>query len=998
MANIYNIPSEYSFLESFAIGLVNMGRKDPFALSQMEVFLPTRRACIEVQRAMIRYETERCFLMPKLIPLGDLDEDEALLHSPLDESELPPLLPPLNRLSLLTKLIEEYAERSGLLSTPALSLKLAKSLVSLMDQAAIENVPWEGLLRLVPSEFASHWQLTLDFLDIITTHWPKILEEKRVIEPHTRHHQLVQKMIVRWATSSPTHPILAAGSTGTMPATFQLLQAIANLPQGAVILPGLDITLTEEEVGALSPCHPQYAPTQFLQKMNALPSEIQPWVGLKDQPALCPERVHLFAQSLKPSFSMTGPSPEKALEGVYRVLCASPQEEALAIAIILRQQLEIPDQRIALITSDLKLTERVREELKRWGIDIDSSAGEPLNQSPPGVFLSLCVQFAANSQDQVALLSLLKHPLCRLVSRSDVRRFEKRVLRRSSPGSAIHGKEGTKESACRSGGENPNAWSSSGALLEDVVIQKATEEVDCHVTDVPRNDDHNNWLKTFQDLLRPLTSIEKAPFEQILSLHAAMAEILSTDDQGTCQLWKGMKGETLKTFFNDLKEAAHEFPSLTLKEYESVFKEFMVGQKIRFNPQRHPRLAILGTIEARLFHADVMVLGGLNEGNWPPDIGLDPWLNRPMRKEMGFPSPERRIGLSAHDFGQAFASPKVYLTRSLKVDGTPTIACRWLERLDVYLKSWNLAFPEEHRVLEWVRRLDQPDTVKTQSPPLPCPPTVLRPRRLSVTQIETWMRDPYALYARTILELSPLDPLNKEVGPAERGTLLHKIFEHFFRLCGDPHQKDSLEILLFIGRTLFEPFDANPSVRLFWWPRFDHLARWFIAHERATRLPGTKTFTEIKGQLTFNTSQGPFECTAKADRIDLLPDGRLRILDYKTGMPPTEQDVMLGFSPQLPLEGAIALAQGFVGITATSIESLQFWWLKGDREGGVIRALPGNPEERSIKALEGLKRMVLLFEDEHVPYPARPLPGKGLKYNDYEHLARLQEWGRFNAS
>jgi ATP-dependent helicase/nuclease subunit B len=417
-----------------------------------------------------------------------------------------------------------------------------------------------------------------------------------------------------------------------------------------------------------------------------------------------------------------------------------------------------------------------------------------------------------------------------------------------------------------------------------------------------------------------------------------------------------------------------------------------VGQKLRFHPQRHPRLAILGTIEARLFHADVMILGGLNEGNWPPDIGLDPWLNRPMRKEMGFPSPERRIGLSAHDFGQAFASPKVYLTRSLKVDGTPTIACRWLERLDVYLKSWNLSFPEEPRVLEWVRRLDQPEAYKTPRPPLPCPPLLTRPRRLSVTQIETWMRDPYALYARTILGLSPLDPLNAEVGPADRGTLIHKIFEQFFRLCGDPHHKDSLEILLFIGKTLFEPYEVNPSVRLFWWPRFTHLARWFMAHEKATRLPGTQTFTEVKGMLTFTTPQGPFECTAKADRIDLLPDGRLRILDYKTGMPPAEQDVTLGFSPQLPLEGAIALTQGFEGIPAAPLESLQFWWLKGD--GGVIKTLSGNPEERSAKALEGLERMVLLFEDQAIPYPARPLPGKALKYNDYEHLARLQEWGR----
>jgi ATP-dependent helicase/nuclease subunit B len=969
MATVFNIPTGYSFLESFSMGLLKMGQQDPFGLSQMEVFLPTRRACIEVQRAMLRQGEERCFLLPKLTPLGDLDEDDLFLTSPLDECNLRPLLPPFKRLGFLTKLIEEYTKKSGLPSTPALSLKLAKSLVRLMDQATIENVPWEGLLHLVPSEFASHWQLTLNFLEIITTHWPKILEEKGFMEPYARHHKLVEAMISRWEKFPPPHPILAAGSTGTMPATFQLLKAIATLPQGIVILPGLDTALTEEDVNALSPCHPQYAPTRFLQKMNLTIGDIRPWPGLEGQKAGSLDRARLFAQSLKPSFSMTEPVPEKALEGASRILCDSPQEEAMAIAILLRQQLETPHQRIALITSDLKLAKRVQEELKRWGIDIDSSAGEPLNQTPPGIFLTLCIEFAVNPQDQVALLSLLKYPLFCLnkpvgTLRGEIRRFEKKVLRQSQ--------------IFKEGIRTPRPQDKLAG--EEVVTQGRVKS-------------HYSWLQTLQNLILPFTQIKKAPFEQLLSMHCSLAETLSMDENEECQLWKGMKGETLKNFVEDLKKVAPDFPDLSLIDYLAVFKELLADQSLRFRPQKHPRLAILGTIEARLFHADVMILGGLNEGTWPPDIGLDPWLNRPMRKDMGFPSPERRIGLSAHDFGQAFASPKVYLTRALKVDGTLTLACRWLERLDVYLKVWGLAFPEEPRILEWVRQLDQPNEYKAPIPPLPSPPIFSRPRRLSVTQIEAWMRDPYALYARTILSLAPLDPLNTPVGPADRGTLIHKIFEHFFKIC-DPHHKNSLEILLFIGKTLFEPYEYDASVRLFWWPRFYHLAKWFIAYEQTTRLPGTQTFTEVKGKLIFATPQGPFECTAKADRIDLLPDGRLRILDYKTGMPPLEQDVTLGFSPQLPLEGAIAMTQGFENISATQIESLQFWWLKGDRNGGIIKTLTGDPHERSIKALEGLKRMVLLFENEAVPYPARPLPGKGLKYNDYAHLARFQEWGK----
>ncbi len=929
---VFTIPSGCSFLENLAKGLLKEEKKDPFRFSQMEIFLPSRRACIELSRALIRQGDGRCLLLPKLSPLGDLDEDEELLRSPQDDLDIPPLISPFTRLGLLTKLIEDYAKKTDLPSSLALSFKLAKSLVSLMDQAAIENVPWEGLVHLVPSEFAAHWQLTLDFLNIITSHWPQILEEKGVMEPYPRHHRLVDLLIARWEKSPPSHPILGAGSTGTMPATARLLQAIATLPHGQVIVPGLDLSLTEEETDALSPCHPQYAPTRFLQKLTLRPQDIPHWPGCAESESH--PRAALLAQALKPSFSLQGPPPDKALEGVSFIPCASPQEEALAIAILLRQQLDIPHQRIALVTPDLRLVERVRVELRRWGVEIDSSSGEALDQTPPGIFLKLCAQYAANPHDQVALLSLLKHPLFRKGRpvgelRREVRQFEKTVLRQGHR-------------------------SSSG-----VVIPPPPERDKLHT------------------------------FEEVLHIHRQMAEALSTDDQGVCQLWKGATGEAARAFIKTLEDASSDFPPLSFADYPAFLDELFRGQSLRARPQKHPRLSILGPIEARLFHADVMILGGLNEGTWPPEIETDPWLNRSMRHDMGFPSPERRIGLSAHDFSQAFSNPKVYLTRALKVNGTPTLACRWLERLEIYLKAWGLSLPQEPRVLDWVHNLDCPDKSDPSAPPLPRPPVETRPRRLSVTQVETWMRDPYALYARSILSLSPLDPLNAPVDAADRGTLIHAALDQFFKICPNPHHDHALETLLFIGKTLFEAHEDDPSVRVFWKPRFHHLAKWFIETERLTRLPGTQTFTEVRGKMTLSTPQDPFECVAKADRIDLLPDGRLRIIDYKTGMPPTDLDVTLGFSPQLPLEGAIALHQGFEGISATSLESLQFWWLRGDLKGGVIKTIPGDPQELSLKALAGLERMILLFDRDTTPYPARPLPAKALKYNDYAHLARF---------
>lgn len=944
MTNVYTIPLGYSFLESLAIGLLRMEKEDPLQFCRMEIYLPTRRACLEIQRAFTRQAQGRFLLLPKLLPLGDLDEDEELLSSPVDEVDLKPLIPPFQRLGLLTQLIEDYIQKTDLPTSPSLTLKLAKSLVKIIDQAAIESVPWEGLMHLVPSEFAGHWQLTLNFLDIISTHWPRILEEKGCIEPYLRHHFLVESIIKRWEKTPPDFPILAAGSTGTMPATSRLLRAIAHLPHGSVILPGLDRTLNGDEARALSPCHPQYALVQFLQKLNVGPQTIPLWPKLEKQEEVCYARAQLFAEALKPSFSLDKQPPHKALEDVYLVPCMSSQEEALAIAILLRQQLETPKIRTALITSDLKLAERVTWELKRWGIEIDSSSGEPIAHTPSGIFLKLCAEFLVKPHDQIALLSLLKHPLFRLGNsvgalRSEVRQFEKKCLR----GNYI---------------------------------------------DTPP------WLKQVKKLIRPFKEMSEASFEQFFMCHREIAEVLSRDEEGVCQLWKGPKGGAVQSFFKNLEVASLDFPNLHREAYPPFLAELFRGQNLRIRPQKHPRLAILGPIEARLFHADVMILGGLNEGTWPPDISMDPWLNRPMRQEMGFPPPERRIGLSAHDFGQAFSSSKVYLTRALKRDGTPTIACRWLERLEVYLKAWNLELPKEPRVHEWVGGLDQPVYQKNLLPPFPTPPVHTRPRRLSVTQIETWRRDPYAHYARMILSLSPVGLLNVQVSVADRGTLIHSALDRFFKICPDPLHKRSLEILLMVGRTLFEPYEEDSSLRLFWWPRFCQLARWFIENERIMRLPGTKTFTEVKGNIILTSSLGSFECTAKADRIDVLPDGRLRILDYKTGTPPTDEDVHLGFSPQLPLEGAIAMSKGFEGIVSTEIESLQYWWLRGDSKGGMIKTLPGDPHDLSSKALGGLEHMIHLFEKEETPYPAQPIPMKGLKYNDYAHLSRLQEWGR----
>ena len=336
---------------------------------------------------------------------------------------------------------------------------------------------------------------------------------------------------------------------------------------------------------------------------------------------------------------------------------------------------------------------------------------------------------------------------------------------------------------------------------------------------------------------------------------------------------------------------------------------------------RHPRLAIWGLLEARLQHADVLVLGGLNEGTWPPEAHANPWMSRPMLAEFGLPLPERRIGLTAHDFVQAFSAPEVYLTRAERVEGTPTVPSRWLLRLETLLRGSEAesALAAGAAWLPWQRGLDQPDAVEAAPRPAPAPPVAARPRSLSVTQVETWMRDPYAIYARYVLGLRALEPLDADPDAAEYGSLIHRALDAFLSKGPDLASDAAFEALMETGKRAFGPALDRPGVWAFWWPRFARIARWFLDFERQRSGGVRERLCEVAGVLMVPGPAGPFTLTARADRIDWLTDGSLTIIDYKTGAIPKQDEVAAGFAPQLPLEAAIALGGGFKGIARADV-------------------------------------------------------------------------------
>ena len=991
--NLFTIPAGASFADELARGLLQRfaAASDPFALSKVLVLLPTRRSIRTLGDAFVRVAPRNFSVLPTLRALGDYEDEPSLFQSDDHEDlssefggDLPEPLPVLKREILLTKLIQHWSqvqsvsgvEQSVGAESPALALRLARELARLFDQATAEGLAWGRLGDLVPKELAEHWDKTLTFLKIITENWPALLETQHAIDPAVHRNLALRKAAAQWKKSPPDYPIIAAGSTGSVAATAELLRTIAYLPLGAVVLPGLDGTIDADSWEATGPGHPQHGMRMLLEKLDATRGDVQVWTRAGTRP----DRVRLIAEALRPAettpqwqafVQRQRKTVENGLRGLHTIVARTPSEEALVIACALREAIEVPGRTAALVTPDRNLARRVASELKRWGIEIDDSSGTPLSHSEAGRFLSLIADATADQFAPVPLLALLKHPMSalgyehRFQAREHTASLEMAILRGPRPAPGL---EGLRRLAA-----DPKAnYASLIGKLEHACGAFAT-----------------------------LMSEGSHDLAQLLAMHRQCAELIC-DEQSSEKLavWEGEAGEVASATFDALAEAA-ERVALVMPgaDYAAFIRTVMDAVPVRPHFGRHPRLAILGQLEARLQQADLMILGGLNEGTWPPVTDPGPWLNRPMRSELELSQPERRVGLSAHDFAQAAAAPDVLLTRAEKDGGAPTTPSRWLTRLTMLVDGSGLLDQlADHRLLDIARAIDRPaQPPKAVEPPAPRPPVAARPRKLPVTDVERWVRDPYALYAKRILGLKKLDPIDETPGAADRGTVIHKALERFVQKFPGalPDDGEAIQILLELGRDEFGSMLERPGVRSFWWPRYERAVRWFLEWEKSRRAVAVGVFAEQKGELTFAAPAGDFTLTASADRIEMLPGNAIVVADYKTGLAPSSKQVALGFSSQLTLEAAIALAGGFPGLKAASVESLMFIALRGGVIAGEEKTLKFDDmsaEQAALQAMSRFQKFVADFDAPDMPYLSKPHVLFETQEGDYDHLARVKEW------
>jgi len=1035
---VFSVPVSVPFLRTVIAALLDGKltegpdlRADPARLAQATLYLPTRRAGRMAREVFLDELQADAALLPRIVALGDIDEDELAFAEEAEPFggaaalELAPKLREIDRRLTLARLVAAWAKSPVsaplVVGGPASTLSLAGDLARLMDDMVTRGVGWEALDGLVPDLLDKYWQHSLEFLQIARQAWPAHLEEIQKIEPAARRDRLIEAEAAR-LTAHHDGPVIAAGSTGSMPATAKFLHAVAALPRGAVVLPGLDTDLDDEAwqlIGGVrnaqgkfttppSSNHPQFAMHALLQRLGIKRGDVE---SLGSRPAH--GRDVLASETMRPSNAtaqwhrrLAEPEIVQGISGGMTDLAViaadNPEIEALAIAVAMREARHL-GKSAALVTPDRALARRVMAALGRWNLSFDDSGGDALTDTPAGIFARLAAEAAARQIEPPTLLALLKHPLCRLGG---------------APGAFAGAVEWLELALLRGTRPQPGTGglaSDFARFRDELALLRAGQTCSLHGSE-PRTrlddlqlDQVQALIAELQAALSPLENLAAArpyDFAELALRHRSVLGALSRDPHGVALAFEGPQGSALTSAFEDLLDSqAPSGLSVELGDYPEVFQTAFADRMVRRPEMANASLRIYGPLEARLTQSDRVIIGGLVEGVWPPAPRIDPWLSRPMRHELGLDLPERRIGLSAHDFAQLLGADDVILSHAAKVGGAPAVASRFLHRLEAVAGEarWKAAVAAGEKYVGFANRLDRPDKVEPIPQPAPTPPRATRPLRLSVTAIEDWLRDPYTVYAKYILKLAPLDPVDMPLSAADRGSAIHGALGEFTQIFTERLPDDPARALRRIGEKHFAPLMQRPEARALWWPRFLRIAAWFADWERARRSDVSAIDAEIRGEIPIRLDNArTFILSARADRIERRSDGSYAILDYKTGQPPTGKQVRMGLSPQLTLEAAILREGGFADIPAgSSVSEIGYVRLSGNNPPGEQKPLELKvrqsdtaqlPDDAADEARRKLEQLIVSFENEDQAYTSLNLSMWSNRYGSYDDLARIKEW------
>jgi len=938
----------------------------PEAMARVELIVNTNRMA---RRLRHDFDAGPAGFLPRIRLITDLD---ALAPG----IALPAPTPPLQRRLELIQLVSRLLDAAPDLAPRASLYALSDSLAALIDEMQGEGVSPETVAGLDVGNLSAHWERAQRFLAIAHDYLGQTTSRP---DAEARRRQLVARIIARWQDAPPQHPVILAGSTGSRGTTALLMEAVARLPQGAIILPGFDFEMptavwNELDQALLAEDHPQYRFRKLMNMLNVPRGAVETWC---EMPPVSAARNKLLSLSLRPApvthaWLNEGPDLKElgaATADITLIEAPTPRVEALAIALRLRQAAE-DSVKAALITPDRMLTRQVTAALDRWNILPDDSAGMPLQLSPPGRFLRHVAALFLRKLDAEALLTLLKHPLShsgagRNFHQLYTQRLEAEIRRRGLPYPDAEGLEALGEK-----------------------IAKRMEDAS----------GFRDWITWVGETFPGHDAAGERPLPDCVAAHLALAEKIAAGQSADPAhlLWQHGAGTKAQDVMANLSDHAEHGGAMNAADYADLLGALLSQEEVREADTPHPDIMIWGTMEARVQGADLVILGGLNEGTWPEAPPPDPWLNRQMREKAGLLLPERRIGLSAHDYQQAIASPEVWITRAIRSDEAEMVPSRWLNRLGNLLgglgetggpEAWQAMQQRGAYWLDQVRALEAVERTAPAPRPSPRPPRAARPRKLSVTEIKTLIRDPYAVYAKHSLKLRPMNPLVQSPDAPVRGIVLHRIMEDFVKLVAQSPARLTRETLLEIAAQVLEEEAPWPAARAMWLARIDRIADWFISHERHRASFSSPVAFEQGARGSYTFADLGFTLSGFADRIDQTEDGDVLIYDYKTGTPPGKKEQRL-FDKQLLIEAAMVERGGFTEVGVAHVAHAAFIGL-GSKPVEVPAPLE---EENPQEVLAGLHALLSRYLDEGQGFTSRRMVQTDAFAGNFDQLARFGEW------
>ncbi|MEL7026975.1 MAG: double-strand break repair protein AddB, partial [Pseudomonadota bacterium] len=746
---LYAVPLGAPYPKAFVDGfLKHFSHQPPHDLAKTTIITNSAPMARAITPAFLEKPP---LLLPKILPLTRLDTLVA-------NQSLPQAADPIRLRLELAQLTAQRMKADDGLASNGTAYDIAGSLLRLLGEMASEGVTCDTLAGLDVSDHSAYWAQNLSFIQLVEA----FLGGGDVVEPEARQRIVVDALIEQWRAAPPKHPICIAGSTGSRGTTRRLMEAVAKLPNGFVVLPGFDPSLsnTPDLWSKLGDEHPQYRYARLMADLSIDPKTVEHWAG--DSPA--PDRQKVLSLALRPppvtdQWITEGPNLPQLTQAFHTTTLLeadSLQAEAQAIALGIRAAVG-NDKTVALVTPDRGLTRRVTAALSRWGIEPDDSAGRPLSQSAPGRLLRQLSTLNQQNLTSSDALALLKHPL---VATGQNRGPHLKVAREL-------------EIWLRQNGH---------PFVTHPLLARWAKD----------SDDRLSWVTWILQALPKQSLGNDQPLSTALSETVRSAETLAAGPGGTesGELWSETAGELAAKRVEALRQAADASAPVNPRDFANILAS-VLQEEVRDPVLPHEDVVIRGTLEARMIDSDLVILAGLNEKTWPPTDDHDPWLNRALRRRAGLLTPDRRTGLSAHDFEQSFGAHEIWLSRTLRTDDGETVPSRWLNRLINLVSGLpQKGGPDALKAMRqrgqgWARMAAKIDRQRPRTPPAkrpgPAPPTEARPKRLSVTEIQRLIRDPYAIYARHVLGLSALPQAPSAPDARLRGIVLHEIADAFSR-------------------------------------------------------------------------------------------------------------------------------------------------------------------------------------------------------------------------